>query len=171
MATPVQSTLGVILEYAKQKLMADTRFPSERVYVIASPEHLGHFQADQWLSIRPGSFIRSVPISDGSSRIMTHLSRVMKVHCYTRLALDHSGEDYHWLLHEQLGHLALEDAVANSLDDWLPMTPSGHVLTLYNVKLLGGSEPTKEDRAKAPGWGQSVLEFAIHYMPVRSPLI
>ena len=170
MATPVQSTLGVILQHTRARLMDVTGFPKERVYVIASPEHLGHFQGDQWISIRPAGFTRSVPISDGSSRIMTHLSRVMKVHCYTRLALDHSGEDFYWLTHEQLGHLALEDVVCNALDDWLPMTPSGHVLTLYNVKLLGGSEPTKEDRAKAPGWGQSVLEFMIHYQPIRDPL-
>lgn len=170
MAKPIQSALGVILELMRAKLMADTHFPRERVYVIAQPEHLGHFQGDQWISIRPGGFTRLIPISDGSSRIMTHLSRVVKVHCYTRLALDHSGEDYFWLLHEQLGHLALEDVVANALDDWLPISADGNMLALCNVKLLGGTEPTKEDRAKAPGWGQSVLEFAVHYQPIRNPL-
>lgn len=170
MALPIQVKLAQILQAAKIHLMAETGFPEERVYVIATPEPLDKYQGDHWVSIRVGDFIREPIWSDGSSRICTFLNRAIDVFCHTRLALDHAGEDNIWLCHSSLGHLALEDAVANAFDDWLPMDGGGNVLTLQNVKLLGGRAPTKEEKNKAPGWGMSILQFAVAYQPIRVPV-
>lgn len=170
MARPIQVGMAAILAATKGHLMDSLGFPAERVYVIASPPVNDKYQADQVVAIHVGDFVRNVPWSDGSSRICTYLSRQLEVVCHTRLALDYAAEDYIWLVHNSLGHLALEDAVANAMDDWLPMDNSGNVLTLQPVKLLGGRAPTKEERVKAPGWGLSVIQFAVAYQPIRDPV-
>jgi hypothetical protein len=126
-----------------------------------------HWQANYDVLLRAGGFIVDQRLDLAGGRITTALTRSLIVTCRTRVSLDESGKDLAWLFGDGnlvLGHLALEEAVVDALHEQTPTDASGNLLTKEPVKLVGGTEASKEGR-DPNSWGSSLLTFSMVYLP------
>lgn len=62
-----------------------------------------------------------------------------------------------------LGHLALEDLIIDALASYQPVDGDNNWLCIEPMKLLGSTDPQKEEKNR--DWGESALVFEFAYLP------
>ena len=138
---------------------------SSRVLIVARPEsEVPHFGAEQDVLIRP---LGEQPVPSDAGRYNMMRSRKVRVTVRTRVLLDPADQDITRLTDLSLGHLALEDAVADALELCQPNDAGditgvkGNWLVDEPVRTLSLSETRPDPRARE--WIESSLECEIVY--------
>lgn len=168
MPAQIRASISDIIQAVKARLMTATGFPAERVF-NAARERVPHFQGEQDLVLRPGSFRSRQEFNDGAGRVATVCVRTLGVIVRTRGMLDTGGQDDIWLMTPDLvspetGYFELENAVIAALQDFLPEDGNGNTLLGEPMRLIGGSEPRRETGDKNTGWGAGRLDFELMYV-------
>ena len=166
MAAQIRSNFGAILEAIKNQLVAEIEIPAERVLIVVR-RNVPHFAADQDIVLRPLGFRVDRQITDQTGRFLTAIVRRLEVRARTRLTLDEASRDEQWLLHETLGHLALEEGIVDALQEFIPLDNDvdQNALTYEPILLSDGTDPEQmPDRGQPTDWGESRLIFDVPYV-------
>lgn len=156
----VRAKLSKILPVIKQRLMSKLDWPAERVKISLKDDSSHPHQ--QYLRLWPRSSVSFAIYRHGGGRLDTRVMRRLAVKLYTRLALDESGDDEQWLTNATLGHLDVEHAIIDALENYAPVDEDMNWLVYQPMKLQPVSEPDKD--AEEPEWGSTVQEYDLSYV-------
>lgn len=172
MATVIRTSLRTVLARIKDKLVADLipadsddPIPSHRV-IISIRKKVPRFTGDSDIIIRKGGFKVKREVTDYGGRHDTRIVRRIEIICRSRLDLDEPASDETFLLDETLGHVALEELVADCLQDHLltESDDSDNAILCCGMQLEEGSEAkTDAEASKGMGYGDTSLFFYAEY--------
>lgn len=112
-----RASIGEIVLALRTYLVSETGLDDSRVVVTALPrESVPRLAAAQDLLIRVLGETPDTPVIDGAGRHDNRRHRTLEVTPRTRVSLDRLDQDLVRLTDESLGHLALEDMVADALE-------------------------------------------------------
>lgn len=157
--------MGDILLALRTQLMTTTGLPVERCRIVATwPPPDQQPVGDQDLNIRPlGFIVPPLEGPNGAGRLETILHRQVGVMVRTRLSVDYEETADAWLTDGTLGHLALEEMVFDSLQNFLPVNTNQDILTACPIQLVSGEPPDKKEEDL--GHGREIILFDVPYMP------
>jgi hypothetical protein len=161
-----KTPVGPILTAIQAQIVLNTGLPPERVALLGRHQGPPAFQGDQDVWVQPGNLIPDPPQDQGSGRVAPVMRRIIVVAARTRLALDMSDRDDSLLTDLSLGHMYLEEAIANSLQHFLPraLDATGDNLLWEPMRLVPYQEPTDPEAPQGPQWEETRLAFEIAYV-------
>lgn len=170
MPTILNTGFSPILQAIQAQLIAVTGLPRERVNSSAwdaTPE----FQGDQDLILHVGNPSPVGADQDSKGRLATRMVRPVEARPRTRLALDVGGYADLWLTDPAKGHLQLEEAVFNALEQFFPADGQGNWLVTEGLRLVPSVRPViPEAPPQTPReWGDSRLTFEVSYLIALNP--
>lgn len=160
MASQIRSKMSVILPLIKTLLMDALDLPTERV-IITQSNTKPNFQADRVVFLRVRRMTSQVDAELGGGNYENRVVRFLDVIPSVRMDTD-STSDEPWLLDEDLGFFAFEEAILTALCGHFLVDEQGnHVLDGSTIKLI--SETDAQKIPGAPGWGESLMTFRLSY--------
>lgn len=163
MATLRRAGIGEILLAIQARLVAATGFHTTRVIIaaVANPGDVPHQGAEQDILIMPRDESPEVAV-DGGGRYVNLRKRTIEVAARTRLRLDTAQGDEIRLTDTSLGHLALEDLIADALENWFPLDGTTGDALCTDLDVGRCSRPTKDP--KDPTWVSSGFTMTFQYL-------
>ncbi len=134
----------------------------DRVILVARRTAVPNLVAEKDILIRvnPTQVITSV---EGQGRHYTRIRRMIEVIPRVRLALDEVGRDANWLMNEELGIIAFEDAIIDALQLFQPMNIAETAfLNDEPMRLVNMTIPEKQNEPNNK-WGSSTMLWEICY--------
>jgi hypothetical protein len=134
----------------------------DRVILVARRTTVPNLVGDKDILIRvnPTQVVTSV---EGEGRYFTKIRRLIEVIPRVRLALDEVGRDANWLMNEELGIIAFEDAIIDALQLFQPTnTAEDAFLIVEPMRLVSMTIPEKANEPNSK-WGSSVQSWEIMY--------
>jgi len=169
MATVLRSNVAAILAAVKAQLIADGVALEDEIWIVRKRRGLQvSFSGDKQFLLSVGGYLPGKE-NDGGGRLNTWIRRRLRMQIRTSLLLDEAEKDETRLLTDATGHYAIEDAVLNCLQDFLPEDTDGNWL-LNEPMRLNPSGDAEQEAPNDSAWTQSVLEFEICYTADLSPL-
>ena len=172
MASVIRSNMRTILPEIRSRLLSwpttALHFGEYRAFLVAQSKTVP-IQADKVLLIRPLDFTVQRGWADGAGRMATRIDRRISLTVRTRLNIDmDGGADVEWLTNLDYGHLALEEAIPDALEEYFPRNASGDHLTLEPIRMLSGSVPTVGHEVQrgqeTQDYGESTLIYTAAYL-------
>jgi len=163
MPTPafLRANIGPIILLLQAQIVAKTSLDVSHVGVVADDGlDVPTYQGDQDVLIRPMEENKEPGMLEGSGRVDDRRDRKIFIYCRTRLYLDQVDSDLARLSDASLGHLALEDAVANAVEIWAATDANNNILS-FPTYVEGPTHPQKL-RAD-PNWVCSTFTATIGY--------
>lgn len=144
MPTQVATTWSTVVQLPVSKMQNDAILPgtppSPYVFLsLASDEQLAQFRIhqDQEIVVKPKSLPPDPGCQAGGGRAIYRLDPVFTVQIWNRLWTDQAGQDTEWLTDPSYGVIALQYAVENSLEQYMPVV-NGAYLLIQPMRMLPG---------------------------------
>lgn len=145
----------------------------DRVILVARRTTVPNLVAEKDILIRvnPTQVVTSV---EGQGRHYTKIRRMIEVIPRVRLSLDEVGRDEQWLVNEELGIIAFEDAIIDALQLFQPPNTTGAndpaadgaaYLNSEPMRLVSITIPEKSNEPNSK-WGSSTMLWEIMYQQV-----
>lgn len=160
MATQLRSSFVTLAAALKAQLVARGVLNAECIHITAR-DSVPHFLAPQDILLRSGGETPHPDVIVAAGRIDNRRTRRVLVIMRSRMQLDQADEDVTRLLHATNGHHALEDAVADALEIFLPEDTDTNVIAAQPVRLTALSEPRPDPYDK--DWVVSQWTLEIEY--------
>lgn len=162
MPAPRRASAGEIVLLIRAALASSLGWDADRIPILAGKAECPHLMGNQEVLIRvQGEHPDRAQIDEAGRRI-NRRTRNCEIECRTRLYLDPSHEDRLRLTDASLGHLALEDAIAECLECTLSTATddAGRLLIAGVVRLHDLSDPTPDKDAREWVSSHWSLEFS-----------
>lgn len=145
-----------------------------RIHVVGRrPEDVPFIDSEMDILVRVRGFRVDDGQYTGAGRAFCRNDRRLEIIPRTRDARDAVNSDLKWLTDETLGHLALEDAIYNALEQFYPLRTDDTSLLIEPLKLIDCGDPVRGIRASTGAWtwGYSILNYAFPYQQALDPLV
>lgn len=134
--------------------------PNQIVFSVTEADQVPHYSAEREVVIQILNEISMDAVANYSVRTDPRRMRTFRVACRTRMVLDVDGQDDLILLDDDLGHIKLEDDVADAMLGFQGEDEDGNI---FNAPLRMGpvTQPRREPGGN--GWIYSVMTFDCEY--------
>lgn len=157
----VAANLSDILTPTLAWLAQETGLDASCVYVTClPPEQTPRFDAPQDVLVRPMNEEPDAAKIDGAGRYDNRRTRTLEVSARTRLHLDQAGRDGYRMTDESLGHLALEDRIADALELYYPSDGEDALCAPFRVGRLTAAARLRDDAF----WVYSTFTVSVEYI-------
>lgn len=163
MASPIPTTLAVILPKIQARVMSVLSFPAERVVIDARTDPDAEEvqpQADQYVRIKVESRTPIDTSVEARGRIYPDMMARVSCTLRSRYDVDTVNSDQLALTAASTGHLVREHQLWDALIVFQPEDASGNWLVREPIKPGPATAPRKPPKE----WMQSVLEFSIIFI-------
>lgn len=157
------SRFADILLSIRQRLVEELELPPQRVLILGRKGKPLVFPAEYYLALRSVGW---TPYSGGGRAYFDPLHhRVLAVDVLTRCALDTAAEELISLTREDSGHFDREEAVVDTLSEWMPLSlPFSSDSTKLAIEPLHLTNPAEDpDRLSPEGFLASTVYFDVRY--------
>lgn len=159
MASVIRSSIIDIAKAIKAQLVAFAGFQPSQVF-ITSKRKIPHFVGEKDCILRIGGEHPDEPAIRADGRQNNQRYRTVTITIRTRQAVDRAGTDTKHLLNDDIGHLAVEDAVFNALEIFWPVDIAQNAITNCPIRLGPLTETESETQ---PEWLSSSVTVEIDY--------
>lgn len=173
MPQPIPTTLSAVLTAIGVQLSTwpAINLTLDRIFLNLDPETAEPTTGDRDILLAPAGE-RKDPTAEGSGRVEARVIRRLRLRIRTRMNLDENYRSVAWLQgavmengnSNTLGHLALEDAVIDSMFLFLPTDNLGNALCHRAIVYDSAMGPQRRGADAASGYGYSDLWFDVPYI-------
>ena len=175
MATVLPTNIAAIIAAIQAELVVAA--PAGYAGIVQYPSQLGlsannillvadddppTIQGNREVLLRPRGLLADREFVEASGRVDRRVRRRLSVIVRTLLRVDPVDSDAQFLTDAANGHYALEEAVWNILDTFLPIDANNNALCFEPIHPLPTTE-ARRDRKNA-GWGWSACDFEVPYI-------